>query len=152
VREQVYGDDIEPGDEIGPLVKNPDLEQVQRYLAAGRMGGGGDGGGMAGRFTSGEAARREGLGGPIIPGPMSQAFLSQLLTDWCGPEGWVQSLEVNFRRATPHGEELKCIGLVTDKQDQDDRTRVRLDVFIEDPRGDRPTQGVAEVLIPARRP
>ncbi|HXH20469.1 MAG TPA: dehydratase [Dehalococcoidia bacterium] len=149
MREQVYGEDIEPGDEIGPLLKHPDLAQVQKYLAAGRMG---DGSGMSSRFTSDEAARREGLAGPIIPGPMSQAFLSQLLTDWCGPEGWVQSLEVNFRRSTRHGEPLKCIGLITDKQDQGDRTLVRLDVFIEDPRGDRPTQGVAEVLIPARRP
>ena len=149
MREQVYGDEIEAGDEIGPLLKHPDLAQVQKYLGAGRMGGGQGAG--PGRFTSEEAARREGLGGPIIPGPMSQAFLSQLLTDWAGPQGWVRSLEVNFRRSTRHGEPLKCIGLVTDKQDEGDKTLVRLDVFIEDPRGDRPTQGVAEVLIPARR-
>lgn len=149
--DQVYGDEVEPGDEIGPMVKNPDLAQVQKYLSAGRMGGGMEGGGPS-RFTSEDAARREGLGGPIIPGPMSQAFLSHLLTDWAGTQGWVRSLEVNFRRPTRHGEPLKCIGLVTDKQDEGDKTLVRLDVFTEDPRGDRPTQGVAEVLIPARRP
>jgi hypothetical protein len=146
--DQVYGADVEPGDEIGPLLKHPDLEQVQRYLGAGRMGGGG-GGGM-GRFTSEAAAQRDGLSGPILPGPMSQAFLSQLLTDWAGPNGWVKSLDVNFRRPTRHGEQLKCLGLVTDKQEEGDKTLVRLDVFIEDPRGDRPTQGVAEVLIPTR--
>lgn len=145
--EQVYGDEVEPGDEIGPLVKNPDLEQVQKYLSAGRMGGAFG----AGRFTDEEAARRDGLAGPILPGPMSQAFLSQLLTDWAGPQGWLRSLDVNFRRPTRHGEPLKCIGLITDKQDEGDKTLVLLDVFIEDPRGDRPTQGVAEVLIPARR-
>ena len=109
MRPQVYGEEIEPGDEIGPLLKRPDLEQVQKYVQAGRMGGGNIAGGP-GRFTSEEAARREGLGGPILPGPMSQAFLSQLLTDWAGPEGWVRSLEVNFRRPTAHGEDLKCIG------------------------------------------
>ena len=81
---------------------------------------------------------------------MSQSFLAQLLTDWAGPYGWVRSLDVNFRRPTRHGEELKCIGLITDKEDEGDKTLVRLDVFIEDPRGDRPTQGVAEVLIPTR--
>lgn len=145
---QVYGDDVEAGDEVGPLVKNPDLEQVQRYLSAGRMGGGA--GGPSGRFTNEGDARREGLGGPILPGPMSQAFLSQLLTDWAGALGWVRSLEVNFRRPTRHGESLKCIGLVTDKEDEGDKTLVKLDVFIEDPRGDRPTQGIAEVLIPTR--
>jgi len=146
--EQVYGDEVEPGDEIGPLLKHPDLEQVRRFLSAGRMGGPG---GMAGRFTDEAAAQREGLSGPILPGPMSQAFLSQLLTDWAGPQGWLRSLDVNFRRPTRHGEPLKCIGLVTDKQEEGDKTLVKLDVFIEDPRGDRPTQGVAEVLIPTRR-
>lgn len=147
--EQIYGESVEPGDEIGPLLKHPDLEQVQRYLTAGRMTSGG--GGPAGRFTDTEAAQRDGLQGPILPGPMSQAFLSQLLTDWAGPQGWLRSLDVNFRRPTRHGEPLKCIGLVTDKEDEGGSTLVRLDVFIEDPRGDRPTQGVAEVLIPTRR-
>jgi hypothetical protein len=147
--DQVYGEEVEPGDEIGPLMKHPDLEMVQKYLGAGRMGSA-SGAGPGGRFTSAEAAQRDGLSGPIVPGPMSQAFLSQLLTDWAGPRGWVKSLDVNFRRPTRHGEPLKCIGLITDKQDEGDQTLVRLDVFIEDPRGDRPTQGVAEVLIPAR--
>lgn len=142
--DQVYGVDIEPGDEIGPLVKNPDLQQVQAYLSAGmRMSAG-----PASRFTDAEAASREGLGGPILPGPMSQAFLCQLLTDWAGPFGRLKSLDVNFRRPTRHGEELKCIGLITDKHEEQDRTVVHLDVFIEDPRGDRPTQGVAEVVLP----
>jgi hypothetical protein len=148
--EQVYGESVDAGDEIGPLLKHPDLAQVQRYLGAGRMGGGGGADRGSGRFTSEEAAARDGLSGPIIPGPMSQAFLSQLLTDWAGPRGWVRSLDVNFRRPTRHGEPLKCVGLVTDKQEEDGKTLVRLDVFIEDPRGDRPTQGVAEVLIPTR--
>ncbi len=153
--EQVYGDEIEPGDEIGPLLKHPDLDQVQRYLGVWRVtGASGPPGGAAagqGRFTDEESARRDGLQGPILPGPMSQAFLSQLVTDWAGPLGWVRSLDVNFRRPTRHGEPLKCIGLVTDKEDAGDKTLVKLDVFIEDPRGDRPTQGVAEVLVPARR-
>jgi hypothetical protein len=145
--DQVYGEDIEPGDEIGPLKKHPDLEQVQRYLGAGRMGGGG---GMGGRFTDEAAAARDGLSGPILPGPMSQAFLAQLVTDWAGSQGWLKSLDVNFRRPTRHGEPLKAIGLITDKQEEGDKTLVKMDVFIEDPRGDRPTQGVAEVLIPTR--
>ncbi|HEY7269384.1 MAG TPA: hypothetical protein VH951_06125 [Dehalococcoidia bacterium] len=145
--DQVYGENIEPGDEIGPLLKHPNMESVQKYLGAGRMGGGG---GPSGRFTDAAAAQREGLSGPIIPGAMSQAFLAQLLTNWAGPYGWVKSLDVNFRRPTRHGEDIKCIGLITDKQDEGTNTLVRLDVFIEDPRGDRPTQGVAEVLIPTR--
>jgi acyl dehydratase len=144
MKQAVYGADVEPGDEIGPLVKRPDLAQVQAYLSSGMRAGGGQGG----RFVDAEAASREGLGGPILPGPMSQAFLAQLLTDWAGPLGRLKSLDVNFRRPTLHGEELKCIGLITDKHEEMDRTVVHIDVFIEDPRGDRPTQGVAEVILP----
>lgn len=141
---QLYGVDVEPGDEIGPLIKHPDTDQVRAFLAAGmRMGGA-----QASRFTDAEAASREGLGGPILPGPMSLAFLAQLLTDWAGPRGRLKSLDVNFRRPTRHGEELKCIGLITDKHEEQDKTIVHIDVFIEDPRGDRPTQGVAEVVLP----
>ncbi len=151
--DQVCGEDIEPGDEIGPLVKHPDTAQVQAFLSVwspGRAGSAGNAAAMS-RFTDAGAAGRDGLAGPILPGNMSQAFLAQLLTDWAGAEGRVKSLDVNFRRPARHGEELKCVGLITDKHDEGDQTVVHIDVFIEDPRGDRPTQGVAEVVIPARR-
>ena len=79
---------------------------------------------------------------------MSFAMVSQLLTDWAGPQAASVSLDVNYRRPTRHGEELKCIGLITDTHEDGGDTVVKLDVYIEDPRGDRPTQGVAEVVIP----
>ena len=146
---QVFGDDIDPGDEIGPLLKHPDAEAVQRFMVSGmrpEMGGG------VNRFTDSEAASREGLSGPILPGYMGQAYLAQLITDWMGPHGRLKSLDVTFRRPIRHGDDLRCIGLITDKRDEDGMTRVHLDVFIEDARGDRPTQGVAEVLVPTRAP
>ncbi len=145
--EQIFGDDIEPGDEIGPLVKHPDLEQIQRYLGAWNQ----TNAAAIGRFTDNQAAARDGFAGAIVPGPMSQAFLAQLLTDWAGPLGRIKSLDLNFRRPAAHGEDLKCIGLITDKAAEDggrSYTLVKIDVFIEDPRGDRPTQGAAEVIVP----
>jgi len=149
--EQVRGEDIEPGDEIGPLVKNPDSAQVQAFLTVWNPGAptGSDRGPMS-RFTDADAAGRDGFAGPILPGSMCQAFLAQLLTDWAGPAGRLRSLDVNFRRPVRHGHELRCVGLVTDKHEEDDRTVVHVDVFIEDARGDRLTQGVAEVAIPTR--
>ncbi len=143
--EQIFGDQVDPGDEIGPLLKHPDLEQVQRYLGAWNLANAA----AIGRFTDKTAAERDGFAGAIVPGPMSQAFLAQLLTDWAGPLGRIKSLDVNFRRPAHHGEDLKCIGLITDKQAEDGQTLVKIDVFIEDPRGDRPTQGVAEVIVPS---
>jgi hypothetical protein len=151
VADQLYGEDIDPGDEIGPLVKTPDLEQVTTFLGAWRRGNGNPGGGFSQRFTTGRGEGDIGFSSPILPGAMSFAFVSQLLTDWAGPLGRVRTLDLNYRRPTRHGEELKCIGLITDTHEDGPDTVVKLDVFIEDPRGDRPTQGVAEVLLPTSR-
>ena len=144
--EQIYGQDIDAGDEIGPMVRTPDLEQVQTFLAVWRRTA--ENQRINGRFTDTAASQRDGFSGPIVPGPMSFAMVSQLLTDWAGPHGRLRSLDVNYRRPTRHGEELKCIGLITDTHEDGAETVVKLDVYIEDPRGDRPTQGVAEVVIP----
>jgi acyl dehydratase len=142
---QIYGCDVDTGDEIGPITKAPDIEQVRAYISAWRRDGG-----SLGRFTDADVAGREGLGGPIVPGPMTLAFLSQLLTDWAGPLGRLRRLDVTYRRPIRHGDELRCLGLVTDTREEGDETVVRLDVFMEDARGDRPTQGVAEVVLPAK--
>lgn len=147
--DQVYGEDIEPGDEIGPMVRAPRLEDVQAFLNVWRRTEGNDH--VNRRFTDAATAARDGFASPIVPGPMSFAYVSQLLTDWAGPLGRLQSLDVNYRRPTRHGEELKVLGLITDTRQEGDETIVKLDVFIEDPRGDRPTQGVAEVRIPTTR-
>jgi hypothetical protein len=149
--DQVYGDQIDAGDEIGPLIKTPDLAQVEAFLSVWNPGAVSEETRreVLSRFTDPEAAKRDGLRAPIVPGPMSHAFLGQLLTSWAGPAGWLRSLEVNFRRPAHHGDELSCVGLITDTHDEGDRTVVKLDVYIEDPRGDRPVQGVAEVVIPA---
>ena len=146
MNEQNYGRNIDPGDEIGPMIRQPDLEQVQTFLSVWRRTA--ENQRVNGRFTDTAASQRDGFSGPIVPGPMSFAMVSQLLTDWAGPRGRLLSLDVNYRRPTRHGEELKCIGLITDTREEGDNTIVKLDVYIEDPRGDRPTQGVAEVVIP----
>jgi acyl dehydratase len=149
VAEQLYGADIEAGDEIGPLLKSPDLEQVKAFLGVWRTEDRNPD--VSARFTTGEGRGNIGFNSPIVPGPMSFAFVSQLLTDWAGPLGRIRNLDLNYRRPTRHGEELKCIGLITDTHEEGGETIVKLDVFIEDPRGDRPTQGVAEVTLPTSK-
>lgn len=139
---QLHFDDVELGAEIGPLVKEPTREQVRDYvnLSAIRMS----------RFTSDEAAQGEGLRGVIVPGNMSMSFLAQLLTDWAGPHGRLTKLEVNFRRMVEPGDRLQCKAMVTDKQVVDGRALVTLDAFIENQKGERPIQGIAEVLLPTK--
>ena len=144
--EQTYGETLEPGDEIGPLVIHPTTEVVRAFLSIWRRAP------LAGddRFTSQEGAARDGLAGPIVPGPMSHSFVTQFISDWAGAYGRLRSLEVNFRRPIQQGEDIKCLGLITDKHEEGEDTVVHIDLFIEDARGDRPLQGVAEVILPTK--
>lgn len=143
--EQTYGASVEFGDEIGPLVQTIDGTDVQKFLSVWMVRSSTP---ETSRFTDGDAARAEGLASPIVPGNMTQALLTRLLTDWAGPAGWVRTLDVNFRRPAHHGQEFRCFGLVTDKREEGTTTIVKLDVYVENPDGDRPVQGVAEVVLP----
>jgi len=143
---QRYYEDVEPGDDLGPMERQPTAEQVAAYTNVWGVGAGAAGG----RFSDAAAARRDGMDAPIVPGNMSLSFLSQLVTDWAAPLGVLRSLEVNFRRPVRHNEKLRCLGLVTDKEVREGEPSVILDVFIEDSRGDRPLQGTAIVVLPQR--
>ena len=63
---QVYFEDVEPGYEVGPMVKNPTREQLDAFTTVW--------GSQTGRFTSDEAAQKEGFSGVILPGNMSMAL------------------------------------------------------------------------------
>jgi 3-hydroxybutyryl-CoA dehydratase len=137
---QVYFEDVEPGYELAPLIKEPTREQLDAFTKAW--------GTTTGRFVSDEAAQTEGFTGVILPGNMSMAFLAQLMTEWAGSEGKLKRLEVDFRRSILPGDRLSCEGLVTDTEVEDGENRVILDVYIETQKGERALQGTALVILP----
>ena len=139
---QTYYDDVELGLELEPLVKEPTKEQVRDYVNLSSI--------RLSRFTSEEAAQGEGLRGIIVPGNMSMSLLSQLRTDWAGELGQLTKLEVNFRRMVEPGDRLECKATVTDLEVTDGKNVVTLDAFIENQNGDRPIQGIAQVVLPSR--
>jgi acyl dehydratase len=142
-----YFDDVEIGDEFAEQ-QAPGREDVLRFFmmtaSARPTGEMGDN-----RFVSEEAGRRLGAEGPIIPGIMSFAMASRLVTDWMGADGQLDSLDVSFRRPIAHDDALRLVALVTDTDT--DATSVKLDVYIENDRGERPLQGTAIVRLPRRR-
>jgi acyl dehydratase len=140
---QVYFEDLEAGDEITPLPKTPTREQIREYASLSTL--------RQGRFSSDDDAKGEGLQGMIVPGNMSMSFLSQLLTDWAGPEGNLVKLEVNFRRMVNPGDILLCKAMVTDIEEINGTNQVILDAYIENQDGERPVQGIASVILPNRR-
>ena len=75
-------------------------------------------------------------------------LLTRLVTDWMGPQGKLRTIDVDFRRPVEHGDQLRALGLITDTEEQDGAGIVKLDVYLENDRGERPLQGVAIVELP----
>lgn len=145
---QRYFEDVALGDEFEEH-QQPTAEHVREFLSSGS--GGGPGGG---RFSDAAEARRQGLERPIVPGTMSTAMITRIVTDWMGPLGRIVSLDVSFRRPVLHNDALRCLAVVTDAGDDaleaGGPAIVRLGLALENDRGERPVQGTAEVELPRR--
>ena len=98
-----YFEDVDLGDEIGPLQREVTDNEVVEFTNLS-----GQGGGKPSRFTSDEQAQKEGLPGAIVPGIMSMSLLSKLLTDWADSAD-VKLLDVIFRQTIPHNQILKLL-------------------------------------------
>ena len=140
---ELYYEDVEIGDDIGPVERTVSREQVDAFL---RIRGATPG---PSRFTDAAQAKKEGLPGPIVPGGMNIAMASQLLTGW-SPTVDLKRLEVSFRQVVPHDTPLELKGIVTDKHIVDGEARVECDVAIENEDGASHVIGNATIVLPRR--
>ncbi|MGE0682780.1 MAG: MaoC family dehydratase [Candidatus Binatia bacterium] len=131
---QIFAD-REIGDELGPVTRTPTTEMVQRYAQAVGIK-------ELRFFFDPEEARKNGLERPIVPGPMTAGFMTQLLKD--AFPGWrLKSISTTFRTPALHGEPLNVWGTITQIEEQDGAATVHCDVVVENPRGDRVAVGTA---------
>ena len=143
ISSELFYEDVDIGDEIGPLEKVVTDEQVLEFLQVwGRMG-------RSSRFTDPEVAKREGLPGTIVPGIMNIAILSQLLTDWSS-KVTIKKLDVVFRQMVLHNKPYQVKGIITDKDVVDGEPQLELDVFLENAEGERAVGGKAIITLPAK--
>ena len=140
----LFYDDVELGDEIGPVHREVTDEQVLQFV-----GIWGDPERGPSRFTSAEVAKSEGLPNPIVPGAMNIAIMSQLITGWSSTVT-LRKLDVVFRGLVPHHRPLTLTGLVTDKGMVDGVPRLDVDVVMENDEGTPLVIGKATVSIPER--
>jgi acyl dehydratase len=139
----LYYEDVEIGDDIGPVERTVSREQIESFLRIRGMTPG------PSRFTDDAYARKEGLPGAIVPGGMNIAMASQLLTGW-SPTVDLKRLEVSFRKVVPHDTPIELKGIVTDKHIVDGEGRVECDVAIEDEDGASHVIGNATIVLPRR--
>ena len=124
---------LKVGDEIPELVKHPTTRQLVQYAGA------------QGDFYEihydQDYARSVGLPGVILHGLLKAGFLGQLVTDWLGDRGTLKTFEVSYRGLDVPGKPYRCRGKIT----KVDGRQVEVEVWGEDPAGQRTTVGSATV-------
>jgi len=139
----IFFEDVELGDELGPIYRSISHQDVDQFVSVWGQGKNDT------RFTSKEIASGEGLSTAIVPGAMSVALLSQLLTSW-SPNVTVRKLDIIFRQIVAHNEPLALRGLVTDKDPNNERSTIECDIFIENADMVKLIMGTATISISRR--
>ena len=150
---QLYWEDVEAGGDITPLPKVATTQMLVKWAGA------------SGDFNplhyEDDFAASQGVGKPIVHGQLKRAWLVQMVTDWIGEQGTLKKLSCQFRamdyprsmksRAEPkEGETWWCKGNVTRKYVENGEHLVDCDIWVENGRGEKTTQGNATVALPSR--
>jgi acyl dehydratase len=122
------------GDELPPLRVTLTNAQVREYAIAANMPGG--------RFLSEEQAKAEGLPGQIVPGNMSMALFSRLLTEAISG-AQIQRINATFRALVRPNVPLVISGVVTDRNGEN----LECDLLLETEDGDRLVTGTATIIL-----
>jgi len=139
---QVYHEDIEVGSEIPALVKYPTTMQLVKYAGAS--------GDYYQIHYDKDFAVDNGLPGVIVHGWLALSFLGQMITDWLGKEGNLLKLSGSYRGMNKVHEDIICNGKVTKKYEEDGRDLARVEIWAENPEGDKTVTGTAVVALPSR--
>lgn len=142
--EQLFFDDVEVGSEIPPLTKGPYTVMTMAKFAA-----------MYGDFYPSHydnkwAMEVDRLPGAIAHGTQITSYLSQLLTDWIGPNGALKKFASQVRAQTFVGDTLTMKGRVTNKYIKDGENYLECEVWGEKQDGTMVIQGSGTVALPAR--
>lgn len=142
MKKQIYYEDVEVGMELPTLVKHPTTRQLVKWASAGND--------FVEIHYDKDAALAAGLPGVIVHGPLTAAFLGQLVTDWVGDGGTIKKLGCKWRGMHFPGEDLICKGRVTNKYVKDNEHYVECEIWTENPKGDKRAPGAALVVLPSR--
>jgi acyl dehydratase len=140
--QQVYYEDIAEGYELPALVKYPTNMQLVKYAGAS--------GDYYQIHYDKDFALANGLPGVIVHGWLALAFLGQMITDWIGDKGALVKLSGSYRGINKVNEDIICNGKVAKKYIEDNKHLARVDIWAENPQGDKTVTGMAVVELPSR--
>ena len=143
MNKQIYFNDMEVGMEVPALVKNPTSRQLVKWAGA------------SGDFNEihydKDYAISTGLPGIIIHGRLKASFLGQLMTNLAGAEGYLKKFSCSYKSMDAPGSPLTCKGKVARKYEKDGQGLIDCDIWIENAKGEKTTEGKATVMLPYRK-
>lgn len=144
--------DLAVGDYLPAVTKRVTQETIDRFEQAGRIikSLGQEGPAPASIHTDTAKAREMGLSRPAASGQMSFAYLHELLARQFGADfRQGGQLSVTFLRPVYPGDIVTAHGAVVKQEKVERRTRLFLQVWLENQNGQRAATGEAEVIIPS---
>jgi acyl dehydratase len=139
---QVYFEDVREGQEIPKVVQNCDSQRLVLWAA-----GSGD---YYQIHYDKDFAISTGLKERITHGALKHALLGRLLHEWAGDEGNVRRIACSYRGMDMIDKDVICRGVITAKRQENGTNLVDLDVWTEDPDGNKTTLATAEVALPSK--
>ena len=140
--EHVYFEDVSEGDPIAELAINCRTQQL--VIWAGAYGH------VYQIHYDQNFAKNTGLDSIIVHGALKNAFLGQLLHDFVSPSGEVKEFGCQYRGMDYPDQDITCRGTVTKTYVEGDQHIVELDIWTENPDGQKTTPGTAKVVLPSR--
>ncbi len=140
--DQIYFDDINEGDDIPELVKNPTSQQLVQWAA-----GSGD---FYQIHYDKDFAIGTGLDGIIVHGALKHAWLGDLLHRFAAPGGRVKRVACSYRGMDVPGKTFSMHGKVTRKYTEGERNFVEVEIWGESEDGQKTTPGSGVVTLPSR--
>ena len=120
-REQIFYEDVHPGDTLPALTVTADERQLFFFSAATYNG-------HRIHYDKDWARTVEGYDDVIVQGPLQAALLARAVTDWIGGRGRLVEYSVQNRAVALAGEELTFGGSVTGKRLVDNVGLVDLEI------------------------
>ena len=140
--EQIYGENVEIGQQLPVFSRKTDLMHWNRWAA------------IYDEFLyyhmDDERAIENGQPSSIGQGRIRVSYAHTLLRNWIGDEGLILKIDVQMRGINFKNDEIECVGTVTSKsKDSSGSWLIQIEIDIKNQEGRTISPGKATVLLPS---
>lgn len=139
---EVYFEDVSEGQEIPRVVLPCDSQRLVLWAA-----GSGD---YYQIHYDKDFAQGTGLPDRITHGALKHALLGRMLHQWTGDAAAVRRVACQYRGMDHINKDVTARGVITAKRSENGENLVDLEIWTEDPEGNKTTPGTAVVALPSQ--